>query len=70
MPVPVVLVLVLAVLVTVGALVWTIRTLVGRLGTLGGDLDRLQRGLVPALEALQRDADVTRTELDGVGDRL
>jgi hypothetical protein len=67
---PVVLVLVLAVLATLGALGWTVRVLVGRLRTLGGDLDRLQRDLVPALEDLQRDADVTRAELDGLGDRL
>lgn len=64
------IVLALAVLATVGALVWTIRTLIGRLRTLGGDLDRLQHELTPALEQLQRDATVTGTELGELGDRL
>jgi hypothetical protein len=58
------------VLVTVAAVVWTVRILVARLGTLGGDLDRLQRELTPALQQLEADSAVTTTELAALGDRL
>lgn len=70
MPLPVVLVLAVAVLTTVGALTWTVRLLAGRLGALGADLERLERDLTPALERLQQDAAVTGTELHELGDRL
>jgi hypothetical protein len=58
------------VLVTVAAVVWTVRLLVARLRTLGGDLDRLQRELTPALQQLEADSAVTTTELAALGDRL
>ncbi|MEX1177882.1 MAG: hypothetical protein WEB09_05430 [Nitriliruptor sp.] len=57
-------------LATVGAVVWTVRALVGRLGQLGGDLDRLQRELTPALRELEAGSEVTSTELAAVSDRL
>jgi hypothetical protein len=56
--------------VTVAAVVWTVRVLVARLRTLGGDLDRLQRELTPALRQLEADSAVTATELAALGDRL
>lgn len=70
MPLPVVAILLLAALLTFAALLWIVRRLVGRLLRLGRDLDRLQRELTPALDALQRDATVTGTELAELGDRL
>jgi hypothetical protein len=56
--------------VTVAAVVWTVRVLVARLRTLGGDLERLQRELTPALQQLEADSAVTSTELAALGDRL
>jgi hypothetical protein len=58
------------VLATVLAIVWTVRLLVGRLRTLGGDLDRLQRELTPALQQLEADSAVTTAEVAAIGDRL
>lgn len=57
-------------LATVVALVWTVRLLVGRLRTLGGDLDRLQRELTPALRQLEADGAVTSAEVAAIGDRI
>jgi hypothetical protein len=56
--------------VTVAAVVWTVRVLVARLRTLGGDLERLQRELTPALQQLEAGSAVTTTELAALGDRL
>lgn len=70
MPVPVVVALLGAAVVTLVALVWIVRRLVVRLLRLGRDLEHLQRDLTPALADLQRDVEVTGTELAALGDHL
>lgn len=70
MPSPVVLVLVLAVLATVGAVVWTVRVLLRELARLGRDVDQLQVDVAAALDAVERDLEVTRTEADAVLGRV
>lgn len=70
MPVPVVAALLFAALVTLVALVWMVRRLVVRMLRLARDLDRLQGDLDPALDALRREVDVTRTEVAALGDRV
>jgi hypothetical protein len=69
-PLVVRLLLTLLVLGSVGLLGWTVRLLVLRLRRLGTDLDRLRLELNPALHQIERDAEVTTTELAAIGDRL
>jgi hypothetical protein len=68
--VPVILVLALVGMVTLVAVGAVVLQLLGRLRRLAGDLQEIERTVLPQVERLRRDTDVTGRELERLGQAL
>jgi hypothetical protein len=68
--VPVILVLALVGMVTLVAVGAVVLQLLGRLRRLASDLQEIERTVLPQVERLRRDTDVTGRELERLGQAL
>lgn len=70
MATPVIIVLAIVAMVSLVAIAAVVSQLVARLGRLKHDLVDIEQSLMPALDRLQRDAEVTGLELERLGEAL
>ena len=70
MATPVIIVLAIVAMVSFVAIAAVVSQLVARLGRLKRDLVDIEQNLMPAIDRLQRDAEITGRELERLGEAL